>query len=218
MKTLAKWEKYGKVRFYINNVPTAYESKCFIDLKNGKAKLVFVAQRDTIMENLGWEAIENALGKKLTNTFACSGNNEIDEDLFNELLEEFLNNDTTEKADDDFENELKINDVVSHREFGKGTVTNIEKENEITVKFENETKTILKNFLTNSNGETFRVKKTDDTIVLNNPYNFIDFLDDRDYCDTKSLNTIKVFWDIYEDEYKQFCEENEVEHENLGNF
>ena len=210
MKTLAKWEKFGKVRFYINNVPTAFESKCFVDLKDGKAKLVFIAQRDTLMENLGWEAIEEALGAELTNKFACSGNKEIDEDLFNELLENFLNKDTAED-----ENEINIDDTVSHSDFGKGTVTKIEKETDITVEFEDCTKTIRKDFLTNENGKRFKVKNADEPAILNNPYNFIDFLNDRDYCDTKNLHTVKVFWDVYEDEYIQFCEENEVDYERI---
>jgi hypothetical protein len=211
MNNLNKWEKFGKVRFYLNDIPTAYESKCFVDLKDGVATLVFKAPRDTIMENVAWDSIIEALGQEVVDNFM--GDFMMPEELFTELLDKHLGK-SENCTDENKATNLKVDDSVNHREFGAGTVLEVDGK-KITVKFEESTKIVLESFLYISD-DAPAIK---DEPVITDTYNFADWLSDMDMVSDKenleSSTYLKTQWDCFEDDYKRFCEAYGVEFEEL---
>jgi hypothetical protein len=86
MKTLANknlkvWENYGKTRYYINGVTS--DSKCFIEVSNGMAKLILPYMGRGLDEDMAYDRLEEIIGTELLNAFL--GGREITVEKLEEL-------------------------------------------------------------------------------------------------------------------------------------
>lgn len=88
MKTLQNqnlkvWEKYGKTRYYINNVS---EAPCFIDIdqERNTATLVYRKPYRGLEEDMFFDRLEEQIGSELMSLFC--GNNTVDLSKFEEIV------------------------------------------------------------------------------------------------------------------------------------
>ena len=101
---------------------------------------------------------------------------------------------------------MKVGNEINHTTFGKGKITKMTNQI-ITIDFK-------EHGITDIARSWFEGEK-----VINDPYNFADFLQDRDVnIDMDDLRMIAAMWDSYKEEYITFCEDNEVEYEDVGEF